>query len=141
MQAALSGEWKEAYAKQVSPPKAKPSEYELYLKWVYTNQIDVLDKSSDRGMTLVRLFLLGDYLGDDHFTNAVIDTLVQEIDYSNPAISFSKLIWTPSGPRQRPILRCEKSSPISSFTKSGVRREIASSRTKAAGPQKFPLRY
>lgn len=90
MQAALNGEWKETYAKQVSLPKAKPSEYEVYLEWLYTNHFSVLDKSSDRGMTLVRLYLLGDHLGDDRFTNAVIDTIVREISSANPAISFSR---------------------------------------------------
>ena len=89
MHTALSGKWQEASTRHVSLPEASPSEFEVYLEWLYTNHIDILDKSSNRGMTLVRLYLLGDYLGDDRFMNAIIDALVQESLPTSPAMSFS----------------------------------------------------
>ena len=59
MQTTLGGNWKESHQKRVSLPKAKVCDFEMYLEWLYTTQIDLLDTSSGRGVTLVQLYLLG----------------------------------------------------------------------------------
>lgn len=73
IQTTLNGEWKESGDKRVLLPETKVSEYEAYMEWLYAI-----------GKTLVRLYLLGDFLGDDRFDNAVIDTLISGCQAVSP---------------------------------------------------------
>jgi hypothetical protein len=54
------------------------ADFQLYLQYLYTGRMATLDHN-DTGtssMTLVRLYVLGDYLGDNRFCNNVIDALI-----------------------------------------------------------------
>lgn len=98
MQTSLRGEWKEAREKRVSLPETQASDFKVYLEWLYTDSIAMRDdpsagtdgSSADKdgipdtdGTTLVRLYVLGDFLGDDRFCNAIIDTLVHHVNRDN----------------------------------------------------------
>ena len=57
-------------------PETKPLDFEAYLGWVYTSQLTPGDTEDgfDRGMMIVRLYFLGDFLDDTKFCNTVMDT-------------------------------------------------------------------
>lgn len=79
-------------------PETKPIDFELYLLWLYSVQpsarytdpdLEILVQKvyddtestahwqSAMATAMVRLYILGDYLGDDSFCNAIVDTLIQ----------------------------------------------------------------
>ena len=78
MQTTLGGDWKESHEKRVSLLEVEVSDFEVYLEWLYTGHAVTLDALYNLGTTLVRLYLLGDFLIDDRFCNAVIDTLIRD---------------------------------------------------------------
>lgn len=65
------------------------ADFQVYMEWLYTGRVVELDYNrSQASETLVRLYVLGDYLEDDHFSNAIIDTLVQ-----NSSCFASGMVW------------------------------------------------
>lgn len=78
MQTTLGGDWKESHEKRISPPKARVSDFEMYLEWLYAGQVVLLDRTRGRGVILVEMYLLGDFLIDDQFCNAVTEILIRE---------------------------------------------------------------
>jgi len=88
-QTALHGDWREALEKRIPLPEAQTDDFQVYAEWLYTGRIrtlawDALDASS----TIVRLYVLGDYLGDDRFGNAVIDILVRNSSFGKSCIKI-----------------------------------------------------
>lgn len=81
IRAALHGDWKEAREKRIPLPEAKVADFQIYTEWMYTGRMVELDYYESGGRsssaTLLRLYVLGDYLGDDRFSNAVMDTLIE----------------------------------------------------------------
>jgi len=84
MQTALGGHWRESHEKRVSLPKVKVCDFEVYLEWLYTGHVVTLDESESRGIAFVQLYLLGDFLDDDRFCNAVIDMLIDKSRHGGP---------------------------------------------------------
>ena len=78
MQTALGGDWKESHEKRVSLPKVRVSDFEAYLQWLYTGHVVLLDRSYVRGSALLRQYLLGDFLVDDRFCNAIMDLIIRK---------------------------------------------------------------
>ena len=89
MQTTFGGEWKESQEKSVSLPETKVADFEVYLEWLYTGQIVTLDDLLNLGTTLIRIYVLGDFLIDDRFSNAVMDTLILECHRAHPWLRFS----------------------------------------------------
>ena len=88
MQTTLSGEWRESHERRVSLPEIKVSDFEVYLEWLYTGHVITLDELRSLGPTLIRLYLLGDFLIDDKFCNVVMDALILESQRRSPWIRF-----------------------------------------------------
>lgn len=79
IRAALAGDWKEAREKLIPLPEARVADFQIYTEWMYTGRIAnrAYDGSSDNSVTLVRLYILGEYLGDTRFSNTIMDNLLQ----------------------------------------------------------------
>jgi hypothetical protein len=92
LRAALEGDWKEAREKRIPLPEAKVADFQVYTEWLYTGCIVGLDKdmTGARGATLVRLHILGDFLGDNLFSNTIIDNLILSIHSSGSSMSFRR---------------------------------------------------
>lgn len=95
LQAAIKDDWKEGQEKHVSLTDHEPEALEGYINWLYTKEItlnnaekkcehhgpdrDQASQDSDciymHCLDLVKMYILGDYLNDMRFCNAVIDTL------------------------------------------------------------------
>ena len=108
MQTALGGDWKESHEKRVSLPKVRVSDFEAYLQWLYTGHVVLLDRPYDSGFALLRLYLLGDFLVDDRFCNAVMDFIIREsgtllLAFLSEEIDY---VWnqTTPGSRMRRVL-------------------------------------
>lgn len=105
MQTALSGDREDFREKRVSLPKARVSDFEVYLEWLYTGHAVIGDWSRDRGSALLRLYLLGDFLVDDRFCNTVMDIIIRESEPKYPLLEFcSKRInsmWSETNPASK----------------------------------------
>ena len=95
IQSALKNEWKEGKEKHVSLEDHSPKTLEGYINWLYTKETtlnnaerkckyhgpDTYQDAQDsdciymHGLDLVKMYILGDYLNDMRFCNAVIDTM------------------------------------------------------------------
>lgn len=96
IQAALGRDsWKEAQEKRITLPEAEPAVFESYIHWLYTNDIDLgesvqvcdscqrdalePDGEGERlcmnrcSQELASMYILGDFLDDTRFCNAVMD--------------------------------------------------------------------
>lgn len=102
--AALKNDWKEAHEKRIDLPGTKVVDLQSYLQWLYTGRIAELnyDESPANSATLIRLYILGDYLGDSRFSNAVIDTLLENSSYVVSGMVFESstvdLAWEKTSP-------------------------------------------
>jgi hypothetical protein len=85
---------------------------QLYLQCLYTDRMVTLNHydSGISSMTPIRLYVLGDYLGDDRFCNHIIDALIGHSVFMNTGMVFSSaavdLAWekTTSGSTLRRVL-------------------------------------
>ena len=77
----------------------------MYLEWLYTDQVVLLDRTRGRGAILVQMYLLGDFLIDDRFCNAVIEILIRGSGATDPLLLFSfedvDSIWSVTTPGSR----------------------------------------
>lgn len=102
--AALKNDWKEAREKRIDLPGTKVVDFQIYLQWLYTGRIAELNyaESPANSATLIRLCILGDYLGDSRFSNAVIDTLIENSSYVVSGMVFESstvdLAWEKTSP-------------------------------------------
>jgi len=92
--AALSRDWKEARERRVQLQESTVADFQLYLQCLYTDRMVTL-RHYDSGissMTLIRLYVLGDFLGDDRFCKNVTDALVENSVLMNTGIVFSTAV-------------------------------------------------
>ena len=90
IEAALARDWKEAREKRIAIPDHDPTAFEGYLNWIYSKRITLKDNETlcecceqrdpkkaecvdSQSLERVTMLLLGDYLDDAEFCNAVID--------------------------------------------------------------------
>jgi hypothetical protein len=78
-------------------PRARPAEFEVYVYWLYTGEIVTTNTKgmNSYGTTLVRLYILSDYLEDKKFERAVYDILYEvsedeDMTFESKAIN---LVW------------------------------------------------
>lgn len=110
--AALSRDWKEARERRVQLQETTVADFQLYLQCLYTDRMVTLNHydSGISSMTLIRLYVLGDFLGDDRFCRNVIDALIGNSVLMNTGIVFSSaavdFAWekTASGSSLRKVL-------------------------------------
>lgn len=126
--AALSRDWKEARERRVQLQETTVADFQLYLQYLYTGRMIILHHYDFRisGVTLVRLYVLGDYLGDNRLCNSIIDAVIAHPVLRKDGVVFSSaavdLAWekTTSGSILRKVLleliMCNLSSvPFPSF--------------------------
>lgn len=78
LQRMLSRDWRETCEKRLRLPEMRPEVLEVYLHWMYTGNV-VLGPSPAEADTVFRveLYLLGDYLDDMAFCEAIVEGLVK----------------------------------------------------------------
>ncbi|KAI4940139.1 uncharacterized protein J4E92_001427 [Alternaria infectoria] len=80
-QAALGRPWRESQERIVRLPECDATVYKIYINWLYTGLLYAVPAgpSSSIGVSssLVRGYLLGDYLQDADFRDNIIDALVE----------------------------------------------------------------
>jgi hypothetical protein len=113
IQSALENDWKEGQEKHVSLTDHEPETLEGYINWLYTKEItlkdaenkchihgptySLRDQNADCGylysLKLVKMYILGDYMSDMRFCNAIIDgmALMRNCPPSPDAIQW---VWT-----------------------------------------------
>jgi hypothetical protein len=84
-----SGDWNESHEGRTSLPETKLADFEVYLEWLYTGHVVTLDGYRSLGPTLIRLYVFGDFLSDDRFSNAVIEALILKSHRGYPWLTFS----------------------------------------------------
>jgi hypothetical protein len=70
--------------------KTGVAEFQAYFEWLYTNEVTLQDTTisgNDLGLALIPLYLLGDYLDDANFCNAIVDKILFH-KYESHAVSF-----------------------------------------------------
>jgi hypothetical protein len=70
-QAAMKHDWKEAQEQRVPLPDTKVHVFEGYLQWLYTSDFTFTSRAESNSMS--EFFILGDFLEDLAFRNAVLD--------------------------------------------------------------------
>jgi hypothetical protein len=95
MLSALKNDWKEGQERHVSLPDHEPETLEGYINWLYTKGVTLKDAEKKCGhhgpsatqqfqdsecshmhcLKLVKMYMLGDYLNDMQFCNAVMDRM------------------------------------------------------------------
>ncbi|KAK5162935.1 uncharacterized protein LTR77_011096 [Saxophila tyrrhenica] len=116
---AANGRWKESKDNKLTLPDVRPSTFEVYLEWLYTDKIVLLETETGRNPDgtpklrkgadtaypqLLRLYCLAQYLLDLTFQNTVIDHLIKSVLHFkvHPGVSDVKTIW-PLVPDNSPI--------------------------------------
>lgn len=73
----LSKDWRETRENRLRLPEARPVVLEVYLHWLYTGNVVLGLTSADADTVVyVELYILGDYLNDMVFCEAIVDGLV-----------------------------------------------------------------
>jgi hypothetical protein len=109
-------DWKESRENRVTLAEVHPGVFEGYLQWLNTGTITSsfpIDKPS--AFELVELYILGDFLDDAAFRNAVLDDLTSSAFEMWPGICSVSLVWenTPGdSPLRKLILEIWAKKPI-----------------------------
>lgn len=106
-QTSCNGQWSESKEKTVRLKEVDPESFAIYVKWLYTGNLDVLHgdtactapfhpfcgHTDDR---LIDGYLLGDFLGDQDYCNASTDKLLDlSIEYDcTPSLAFVMEYWS-----------------------------------------------
>lgn len=102
-QAALSRDWKETHDNRVTLAEVQTDLFESYLQWLNTS---VITSSFPIGMPsmihLAELYILGDFLDDTDFRNAVLDDITAFAYDMWPGICCVKLAWEKT-PKDSPL--------------------------------------
>lgn len=73
--AASSHDWKEAQEKRIPLPDCEPEIFGSYMQWVYTEEVLYYNELPKQPLELVKLWILGDFLGDQNFCDAAVGAL------------------------------------------------------------------
>jgi hypothetical protein len=112
MQSALKDQWKEGQERRVILSDHEPEALEGYINWLYTKEVTLKnaeenckhhdtssnqeaqdsDCSHKHSLELVKMYVLGYYLNDMQFCNAVIDTMVL-MRGCTPGLSTITWVW------------------------------------------------
>jgi hypothetical protein len=109
--------WKEARETRIVLAEVHPAVFEGYLQWLHTGVLTSsfpIDKPST--FDLAEMYILGDFLDDKAFRNAVLDDITSSAYDIWPGICSVNLIWdnTPGGsPLRKLILEIWAKKPMS----------------------------
>lgn len=99
-QCAIKPSWTRSRDRQIKMPDQDVTAFEIYINWLYSGTIDLWKDGdvtstykNDRGKTyeeegsryfrIIHSFVLGDYVNDDGFCNALIDSFFDVCDLTN----------------------------------------------------------
>lgn len=82
--AALTHDWKKAHEKRILLPDCELETFEGYLQWVYTSEIIFCSAPRKQPLELIKLWTLGDFLGDKTFYNYVSIALAVHEKFTCP---------------------------------------------------------
>lgn len=82
-QTAFNKDWRESFTRCIRLREVTPSAFAIYLHRLYTGKLDIVQDQSNEGTrsldtytTLLDCYVLGDFLGDSRFCNAVTDEMI-----------------------------------------------------------------
>ncbi|GAB7335545.1 hypothetical protein MBLNU13_g07885t1 [Cladosporium sp. NU13] len=102
-QAALSRNWQESHENRVVLAEVHPDVFEGYLQWLNTGVItSSFPISKPTTFDLIEFYILGDFLDDATFCNAVLDDLMNSAYETWPGICSVNLAWN-NTPRDSPL--------------------------------------
>jgi hypothetical protein len=77
---ALRGEWKEAQERAIPLAEDDPNVFYVYQQWLYSGLIHThCDLSDDEFNILVKAYILGEKIIDQHFKDSVADAIVEKL--------------------------------------------------------------
>lgn len=82
---ALKREWKEAQQRTIPLPDDEPDVFKLYKKWIYYCRIFSMNGTAANQQgdgeycLLVKAYILGEKLVDNHFKDAIIDCIIDKL--------------------------------------------------------------
>jgi hypothetical protein len=111
----MTRDWKEALERRVLLPEVDPDDFEGYLQWLYTS--DFAFAGAYRSVVLVELYILGDFLDDLAFRNAVLDYQMTEwvANHNVPSVEATRLAWDntpPDSPLRHLVIVLWSSAPF-----------------------------
>lgn len=98
--AACSNNWKEGQEKLMQLPSIEPSTFQAYTEWVYSNSLLNVNQSTK---SLVKLYLVADYLDDVRLRNKSMEALIAFFKRRDtmPSATSIQLIWENTTPSSR----------------------------------------
>lgn len=98
-QAAMNRNWLECQEENVTLAEVQVGTFECYLQWLNTG--DITFEGDPSTSALARFYILGDFLDDVSFRNAVLDEIVNQACHPHrvPSLGAIRLAWeqTPAG--------------------------------------------
>lgn len=94
-QAAMSRDWKECREKRVTLAEVDVDVFQGYLQWLNTGDIPFARFEDSSTTTCAELYILGDFLDDVSFRNAVLDDLMNVVCafHRVPSARLITLVW------------------------------------------------
>lgn len=94
-QAAMSRDWKECQEKRVTLAEVEVNVFQGYLQWLNTGDITFAGLGDASATTFAKFYILGDFLDDVSFRNAVLDDLMEEAcaPHLVPPARTITLVW------------------------------------------------
>jgi hypothetical protein len=107
MNKVLSNGWKEAEEQRIRLLETQAATLEVYLHWMYTGHLIVeLTQTESVSLQCVKLYILGDYLSDTVFCEAVVEKMVDRSQERKlPCARAITLVWD-STPENSGIPNC-----------------------------------
>jgi hypothetical protein len=109
MNKVLSNGWKEAHEQQIRLPETQATTLEVYLHWTHTGHLLVESTQTESvSMQCVKLYLLGDYVSDTVFCEAVVENMVDRGQERRlPCAAAITLVWddTPENSPLRAVIK------------------------------------
>jgi hypothetical protein len=93
--AAIAKKWKEGEEEVVRLPEVEPDIFQMYADWAYSNVVTPAYPLRAETRSLVKLFLLGDFLDDIRLRIKTMELLVASVKTVNtfPSVDSIALIW------------------------------------------------
>jgi hypothetical protein len=88
---AMGRDWKESKENRVVLPDVQDGLFETYLQWM--NTATIAARSPSCMLYFTRLYMLGNFLDDTGFRDAVLDDIANAAYEMRPCLSTVKVVW------------------------------------------------
>jgi hypothetical protein len=82
--AALNGDSQQAREKRVSTPSCEPNTFEAYLQYLFGGHITYRSALAAQPCELIKMWILGEFLGDNRFCQVTLDELYHHGEKAGP---------------------------------------------------------